>query len=138
MENRSAREIPPKRRRRILQIGAAILLPVVVLVIVEVSLRIAGVGFSTSLLVPCTVKGSPASCYNLFFATPYFPAGMVQTPRLYSIPATKAPGTYRIFVLGESAAMGDPAESFAPDRYLEMLLRDLRENPRKYLRLKPF
>jgi len=36
----------------------------------------------------------------------------------------KAPGTFRIFVLGESAAMGDPAQSFAPDRYLEVLLRE--------------
>jgi len=93
-------------------------------VIVEVSLRIAGVGFSTSLLVPCTVKGVPASCYNLFFATPYFPAGMVQTPRLYSIPETKAPGTYRIFVLGESAAMGDPDSAYGFSRYLEVMLRE--------------
>jgi tetratricopeptide (TPR) repeat protein len=84
----------------------------------------AGVGFSTSLLVPCTVKGSPASCYNLFFATPYFPAGMVQTPRLYSIPATKPPGTYRIFVLGESAAMGDPDSAYGFGRYLEVMLRE--------------
>jgi len=114
----------PAKRRLWLQIAAAVLVPVVVLVIVEVSLRIAGVGFSTSLLVPCTVKGTPASCYNLFFATPYFPAGMVQTPRLYSIPKTKAPGTYRIFVLGESAAMGDPDSAYGFSRYLEVMLRN--------------
>ena len=123
-ETQSAREIPAKRRRWILQISAAILLPVAILAIVEVSLRIAGVGFSTSLLVPCTVKGNPASCYNLFFATPYFPAGMVQTPRLYSIPATKSPGTYRIFVLGESAAMGDPDSAYGFSRYLGVMLRE--------------
>jgi tetratricopeptide (TPR) repeat protein len=115
---------PANHRRWILQAGAAVFIPVLVLVIVEVSLRIAGVGFSTSLLVPCTVKGVPASCYNLFFATPYFPAGMVQTPRLYSIPKTKAPGTYRIFVLGESAAMGDPDSAYGFSRYLEVMLRE--------------
>ena len=93
-ETQTAEQSAARRPHRILQIGAAILLPVVILVIVEVSLRIAGVGFSTNLLVPCTVKGTPASCYNLFFATPYFPAGMVQTPRLYSIPTTKSPGTF--------------------------------------------
>jgi|SRR5215472_2900762 len=49
----------PAKRRLWLQIAAAVLVPVVVLVIVEVSLRIAGVGFSTSLLVPCAVKGTP-------------------------------------------------------------------------------
>ena len=115
---------PKEVRTRILQVAAAVLIPVAVLVIVEFSLRIAGVGFDTSLLVPCTVKGTPASCYNLFFATPYFPAGMVQTPRLYSIPKTKPPGTYRIFVLGESAAMGDPDSAYGFSRYLEVMLRE--------------
>jgi tetratricopeptide (TPR) repeat protein len=123
-ETEVVRAKPTALRRWILQVAAAILLPVVVLVLVEGALRMAGVGFSTSLLVPCTVKGSSASCYNLFFATPYFPAGMVQTPRLYSIPATKRPGTYRIFVLGESAAMGDPDSAYAFSRYLEVMLRE--------------
>ena len=115
---------PAKHRRWIPQIAAAVLLPMAILAILEFSLRIAGVGFTTRLLVPCTVKGSPASCYNLFFATPYFPAGMVQTPRLYSIPATKSAGTYRIFVLGESAAMGDPDSAYGFSRYLEIMLRE--------------
>ena len=123
-ELQDAPDVPAKRRRWILQIAAAIFVPVMVLVIVEAGLRLAGIGFSTSLLVPCTVKGSPASCYNLFFATPYFPAGMVQTPRLYSIPATKPQGTYRIFVLGESAAMGDPDSAYGFSRYLEVMLRE--------------
>ncbi len=45
-----------------------------------------------------------------------------QTPQLYSIPA-QAAGTYRIFVLGESAAMGDPDPAYAFSRYLEVMLR---------------
>ncbi len=49
---------------------------------------------------------------------------MVQTPRLYSIPATKPPGTIRIFVLGESAAMGDPDSAYGFSRYLEVMLRE--------------
>jgi len=128
VENVDAKSVtqlaPAKRRRWILQFVAAVAIPAVVLVILELALRIAGVGFSTNLLVSCTVKGTPASCYNLFFATPYFPAGMVQTPRLYSIPKTKAPNTYRIFVLGESAAMGDPDSAYGFSRYLEVMLRE--------------
>src|ERR1700757_3441750 len=123
VESEKAASRPAKPYRSIALAASAVLVPVVVLLIVEVSLRIAGVGFSTNLLIPCTVKGSPASCYNLFFATPYFPAGMVQTPRLYSIPATKAASTYRIFVLGESAAMGDPDSAYGFSRYLEVMLR---------------
>src|SRR4051794_31604392 len=94
------------RPRWPLIIASAAFVPLLVLGIVEACLTLGGVGYPTSLLTPCTVQGKPASCYNLFFAAPFFPAGAVQTPRLYSIPTQKAPGIYRIFVLGESAAMG--------------------------------
>jgi tetratricopeptide (TPR) repeat protein len=112
-----------RRPHRGLVVAVAILAPLLILGIIELSLRTAGVGYSTDLLVPCTVRGTPASCYNLFFAAPFFPAGMVQTPRLYSIPATKPPGTIRVFVLGESAAMGDPDSAYGFSRYLEVMLR---------------
>ncbi len=36
----------------------------------------------------------------------------------------KLPGTYRIFILGESAAMGDPEPAYGAGRYLEALLRE--------------
>lgn len=121
-ESEKAGSHPAKHYRRIALAASAILTPLIVLVAIEVCLRLANVGFTTDLLVPCTVKGSPAWCYNLFFATPYFPAGMVQTPRLYSVPATKAPRTFRIFVLGESAAMGDPDSAYGFSRYLEVML----------------
>src|SRR5271166_7030028 len=115
---------PAPRRRWLLIIATAILVPLAILGIVEASLRMASVGYPTELLVPCTVQGSPASCYNLFFAAPFFPAGMVQTPRLFAIPAKKPRGTFRIFVLGESAAMGDPDPAYGFSRYLEVMLRE--------------
>ena len=119
------KEVAPLRRHPWgLVVAVAILVPLVILGTIELGLRIAGVGYSTDLLVPCTVRGTQASCYNLFFAAPFFPAGMVQTPRLYSIPATKPPGTIRIFVLGESAAMGDPDSAYGFSRYLEVMLRE--------------
>ncbi len=37
---------------------------------------------------------------------------------------TKSPHTYRIFVFGESAAMGDPDPSYGAWRYLQVLLRE--------------
>src|SRR5947199_3437884 len=103
---------------------SAIFVPLFVLGVVEGCLRLAGVGYPTALFTPCTVQGKAASCYNLFFAAPFFPAGSVQTPRLYSIPTQKPPGTYRIFVLGESAAMGDPDPAYGFSRYLEIMLRE--------------
>jgi tetratricopeptide (TPR) repeat protein len=48
---------------------------------------------------------------------------MIKTPQAYAIPAEKSQGTYRIFVLGESAAMGDPDPAYAFSRYLDVMLR---------------
>jgi tetratricopeptide (TPR) repeat protein len=106
------------------RIASAILVPVFFFGIIELGLRLSGVGFSTELLVPCTLKGQPAACYNLFFPAPFFPPGMIKTPQAYAIPAGKPQGTFRIFVLGESAAMGDPDPAYAFSRYLEVMLRD--------------
>src|SRR5579864_5609707 len=105
------------------RIAVALLGPVVLIAVVEGALRLAGVGYSTELTVPCTLQGRLAACYNLFFPAPFFPPGMVKTPQAYAIPADKPKGTYRIFVLGESAAMGDPDPAYAFSRYLEVMLR---------------
>jgi tetratricopeptide (TPR) repeat protein len=106
------------------RIASAIFIPVLLLGIVEVALRFSEVGFPTELLVPCTLQGRPASCYNLFFPAPFFPPGMIKTPQVYAIPAEKPQGTFRIFVIGESAAMGDPDPAYAFSRYLEVMLRE--------------
>ena len=115
---------PNGGRRYWPQIVTAILVPVLLLGAIEGALRLFGVGFSTDLTVPCTVQGHPAACYNLFFSAPFFPPGMIKTPQAYAIPAEKPQGTFRIFVLGESAAMGDPDPAYAFSRYLEVMLRE--------------
>lgn len=106
------------------RVGTAILAPVVFLVLLDGALRLSGVGFPTDLTVPCTVQGKSAACYNLFFPAPFFPPGMIKSPQAYAIPAEKPRGTFRIFVLGESAAMGDPDPAYAFSRYLEVMLRE--------------
>jgi tetratricopeptide (TPR) repeat protein len=105
------------------QIASAVLIPVLLLAAIEGGLRLFDVGFPTSLTVPCTLQRHPAACYNLFFPAPFFPPGMIKTPQAYAIPAEKPQNTFRIFVLGESAAMGDPDPAYAFSRYLEVMLR---------------
>ena len=107
-----------------LRIAVALCTPLFLLGLLEVSLRVFAVGFPTDVTVPCTVQGHPAACYNLFFTAPFFPPGMIKEPQMYAIPAEKSPGTFRIFVLGESAAMGDPAPAFGFSRYLEVMLAE--------------
>jgi tetratricopeptide (TPR) repeat protein len=106
------------------RVATSIFVPALLLGIAEGALRLFGVGFPTDLTVPCTVQGRPASCYNLFFPAPFFPPGMIKTPQVYAIPAEKARGTFRIFVLGESAAMGDPDPAYGFSRYLAVMLRE--------------
>src|SRR6202142_4277850 len=105
------------------RIAAAGLAPLVLLFAIEAALRLFDVGFPTGVTTPCTMAGKNASCYNLFFPAPFFPPGMMKAPQVYAIPAEKPQGTYRIFVLGESAAMGDPDPAYAFSRYLELMLR---------------
>ncbi len=117
-------EKTPKRYRLGLVIASAVVVPVLVVVLVEAGLRIGNVGFRTDLLVPCTIHGQAASCYNLFFPAPFFPPGMIKSPQVYAIPVQKPSNTFRIFVLGESAAMGDPDPAYGFSRYLEVMLRE--------------
>jgi tetratricopeptide (TPR) repeat protein len=120
----------PRWRRWLPRILTAVLAPVLILVITEVALRAGGVGFSTDLLTPCTIQGKPGACYNLFFVAPFFPPGMIRTPQVYAIPDAKPQRTYRIAVLGESAAMGDPDPAYAFSRYLEVMLEERFPNVR--------
>ncbi|MGB8322316.1 MAG: tetratricopeptide repeat protein [Candidatus Acidiferrum sp.] len=105
------------------RLAAAILIPVLLLALTEGALRLFHVGYSTSLMEPCVVHGQSTSCYNLFFAAPFFPPGIIKTPQFFSMSPQKPPGTYRIVVLGESAAMGDPDPAYGFSRYLEVMLR---------------
>jgi tetratricopeptide (TPR) repeat protein len=108
----------------VLRIAFTLITPLLLLGLMEAALRIFGVGFPTDVTVPCTVQGQPASCYNLFFTAPFFPPGMIKTPQMYAIPTEKPPGTFRIVVLGESAAMGDPEPAFGFSRYLDVMLSE--------------
>ena len=106
------------------RLATAIFVPLLLLALTEAALRLFNVGYATELMNDCTVGGHPSSCYNLFFAAPFFPPGMIKAPQFYTIPKMKTPETYRIFVLGESAAMGDPDPAYGFSRYLEVMLRE--------------
>src|SRR5271166_286102 len=106
------------------RIATGILAPLLILALAEGALRLFNVGYSTKLIEPCRVHGQLYSCYNLFFAAPFFPPGVIKTPQFFTIPNQKPPGTYRIFVFGESAAQGDPDFAYGFARYLEVMLRD--------------
>jgi len=91
----------------------------------ELGLRVFGYGRSPYF--SRTEKADDGTTWlreNRWVTAPFFAPEIIRRPQPFRIPAAKAPGTYRIFVLGSSAAMGDPEASFSLARTLDVLLRD--------------
>lgn len=106
------------------RLAFAFMAPVLFLALVEGALGLFHVGHATGLMEPCTVHGRLTTCYNLFFAAPFFPPGIIKTPQFFSLSPNKPQNTCRIVILGESAAMGDPDFAYGFSRYLEVMLRE--------------
>ncbi len=108
--------------RWVFRLGAMVVLPVLVLVLSEVGLRLAGYGYDTRFFVESEVGGETRLVTNPKFGYRFFPPKLARTPSPYSFVREKAPGTYRIFLFGESAALGDPQPAYGMGRYLQALL----------------
>ncbi|MFH1845809.1 MAG: tetratricopeptide repeat protein [bacterium] len=113
------RELSPGRRWA-LRLGLALVVPSLLLVALECGLRMGGYGYPTNLALE--VPGRDSYGTNLRFGWRFFPRAIARVPLLFSFPADKSPDTYRIFVLGASAAQGYPNGSFSFARILEVML----------------
>lgn len=106
-----------------MRLVAATLVPLFLLGVLELGLRVAGYGYSPRLFLPRTIGGEEVLIPNEKFAHRFFPPALARTPLSSAIMAARKPAkTYRIFLMGESAAYGDPDSSFGVGRYLEALL----------------
>jgi len=115
---------PPVSQRKLWLFRiVALLLPVLVIGLLEIVLRILGYGYDTSFLQNARVNGKDYFVNNDGFSLRFFPPALARCPGTLMIPAIKSPDTTRIFVFGESAAMGDPQPAYGASRYLEVLLR---------------
>jgi len=101
----------------------ALILPILLLVGLEVSLRLAGYGFDPHFFKKIKIGGEDFLVQNDAFSYRFFPPQNARNPGVMRMRAVKPPGTIRIFVFGESAAMGDPEPAYGPARYLEIQLR---------------
>ena len=90
----------------------------------ELLLRVCGYGFDPHFFKPATVGGRSCFVGNEDFGLRFFPRGLVRFPPPLVMPATKAPDTFRIFIFGESAAIGDPRPNYGAGCYLEVLLAE--------------
>jgi hypothetical protein len=105
-----------------MRLAAATLVPLMIFGGLELGLRLAGYGYSTRLFLPRTIGGEEFLIPNEKFTHRFFPPALARAPLSGRMAAHKPAGTYRIFLLGESAAYGDPDPSFGVGRYLEALL----------------
>lgn len=88
----------------------------------EGALRLAGYGYPTGFWLHRETGGQRVLTENPKFGWRFFGPALARTPRPVMIPESKAPGTCRIFIFGESAAYGDPNPDFGLPRVLEALL----------------
>jgi tetratricopeptide (TPR) repeat protein len=99
-----------------------VLAPALALALLELLLRLAGIGSPATYFVQ---GPSPDSWVeNPAFGRRFFPAGLLRVPPPTRVAVRKPPGTTRILLFGESAAMGDPKPAFGVARHLEVLLQE--------------
>ena len=95
-----------KCRRRLFALVSMTVVPLLLFVGIEMGLRLAGYGYSPNYFI----KASEGNGYrsNQKFGWRFFSPHLARFPLPLSLPKDKSPGTYRIFVLGGSAARGEP------------------------------
>ncbi len=101
-----------------------LLLCLVLFALVEIGLRIGGYGYDTGFFRSVQVGGQEYFINNEKFSQRFFPPQLARWPDPFIFPAIKPADTIRIFIFGESAAMGDPQPSYGASRYMEVLLRE--------------
>ena len=101
-----------------------VVIPLVLLGGLEAALRLAGYGYRTSLFKEIQIGNGEFLVNNDAFGLRFFPPQLARFPGPIRMAARKSADTYRIFILGESAAMGDPEPAYGASRYLEALLSE--------------
>lgn len=118
-----APKIPP-RRLWLFRIIAAVAIPLLIIGGLELGLRLCGYGYPTSFFLKTKIGGKDYYVSNDRFGYRFFPPALARKPLSLRMGVKKTSNTCRIFVFGESAAMGDPDPSFGAWRYLQVLLRE--------------
>jgi tetratricopeptide (TPR) repeat protein len=100
-----------------------VVLPFTLLLLFEAVLRIIDYGYPPGFFVQRDVAGQKVFADNPKFSLRFFSPELARPSCHLVIPAEKPPDNFRIFVLGGSAAMGDPDFSFGFSRILETMLQ---------------
>ncbi|MEN6575862.1 MAG: tetratricopeptide repeat protein [Phycisphaerales bacterium] len=102
---------------------AAVLGPLSFLILVELVLSLAGYGLPKAFFIPWKVAGQTLYLANEHYCEHFVPKSLSRTPEPCVL-GPKGESTIRIFVLGSSAAYGDPEPAYGFCRQLELLLNE--------------
>jgi tetratricopeptide (TPR) repeat protein len=120
-ENKTA-PIGPGRKWAF-RLVALLLLPAL-LVVAETALRLGGYSHSPDFFKRINIQGKDYLVENDDFSLNVFTKEIARSPGALRMEAHKPAGMFRIFIFGESAAMGDPEPAYGAGRYMEVLLRE--------------
>jgi len=112
------------RKKRWFFIVLSVLTVLLILAVAESILRLAKIGYPTQYFLTRSDAGKHVIYENQKYGWRFMPHQLARTPRSFSFPADKTKETIRIFVFGESAALGDPEPAFGFSRILEVMLSE--------------
>ncbi len=116
--------VTPPSKQWLFRLLALVLLPLLTFGVLETALRIGGFGYPTGFFKKIRIGNDDYLVNNESYGSRFFPTELARFSGPIRIAASKAGDTFRIFIFGESAAMGDPEPSFGASRYLDVLLRE--------------
>ncbi len=125
-ETRSSGSPRESTRRRgpprlLLRLALALAAPAVLVLLLEGGLRLSGVGRDLAFFIPDDQPGVYRT--NPHFTELFFPPSFGLKPVNFRLTKAKPAGALRVFVIGESAAMGVPEPGFALAPQLRAQLR---------------
>lgn len=122
---RRAEKRPQRRARRLwlFRLTALIVIPTIVLLLLEFCLRVFGFGYPTGFSLKTRINEHDVYVHNRQFCWRFFPKDIARTPVPFAVPVARLPDTYRVFILGASAALGVPDHAYGFGRILEVQLR---------------
>ena len=125
IKNTSFAEPLTKKKVWLYRLVCLLLIPVLFFFTLELALRCFGYGYSPHAIVKYNLEDKEVYCHNYKFGWRFFPRITARSFDGFAFDTHKSPKSYRIFVLGASAAMGTPAPSYNFGRMLEVMLDEL-------------
>jgi tetratricopeptide (TPR) repeat protein len=120
---REQRREPRRKPAWWLRLLAVIVAPILFLGLVELALSLAGYGYAKSFFIRWKAGGRTLYLSNTHYCEHFVPKELSRAPEACVL-GHKSDSTVRIFVLGGSAAYGDPEPAYGFCRQLEVLLNE--------------